>query len=148
MSDLGMTVVLSRDLLGLGDLDVNDHSNYYISSQSFLSAQMQWTRQQATSVWLDGAVTVTRQKQMVQEPVTFEVLGDDITDLQANVKALYDCLMQDSFTMGIAIGSAVWEYQCEAADFSVSWNGPRLIANQVQVTASIPRQPDPISGGY
>lgn len=147
MPDLLFSVLVTRDNLGLADLDCNDHINYYIAAQ-FLGGTITWNRQQATSPFIDGSVTTYRSKQMVTENIAVEVLGDDITTLYANMSALVAAFTQDSFNLQVAIGSDVVQYACEAADYTVAWVGSRMVAKQVQVTFSMPRQPQPVVGGF
>ena len=147
MSLLGMTVSVTRTQLGLPVLQINDHNAYYIS-QSFLGGQMSWTRNQVTSPYLDGAVTVNRTRGMVTEQVVVEVLGGPSQALlQANVATLLAAFSQDSYLLTVIIATTSYEYLCEAADYQIAWTGPRFFAKQAQVTFSMPRQPIPVVGG-
>jgi hypothetical protein len=143
--DLALAVTVSRTLLGLAPLDINDHLNYYVTPQ-LLGGQVAWTRTQITSPWLDGAVTTNRVRQMVTEPLVIEVLGGTHGELKANVDTLVQAFIQDSFDLELTMGDAAYAYRCEAADYTLGWNGPRMMANQVQVTFSVPRQPTALLG--
>lgn len=147
MSDLGLSASLTRPELGLDDLDINDHLNYYLSP-NFMGGMVQWTRQQATSPFLDGAVTTYRSRQMVNENITLEVLGDTDAQMWDNVRALIACVCQSKYNLGLAVGSEVHQWMCEAADYQFNWNAPRIIANQVQLVINMPRQPVAIQGGF
>lgn len=147
MSDLGITASFTRPELGLPDLSINDHVSYFLTP-TFLGSMVQWNRQQATSPFLDGAVTTFRSRQMVQENLAIEVLGDTNAEMWDNVRALIDCVVQSKYNLGLAIGSEVHQWMCEAADYQFNWNAPRIIANQVQLVIALPRQPVAIQGGF
>lgn len=145
MVDLALSVTVTRTALALPDLQINDHIDYYIGT-SFFGGTMSWTRNQVGSPFIDGMVTAYRNKQMVTEPVQVECLGDDAVELAANIATLYKAFMQDDFNVSIAFNGVTYTYQCEAADVTMLWTGPRLIANQGQVNFSVPRQPNPLVG--
>lgn len=148
MPDLSLVVTLSRTLLGLPELDLNDHLHYYVSA-SALGAQQTYNRNQATSPFLDGAVTTYRTRAVVQQPLGIEVLGVDSADVAVNVRALLDAVGQDSFVLSVAVNGSAHAWACEAADFQVDWSPARLSACQSLVSLSIPMQPEPlIAGSY
>lgn len=146
--DTSLSVVVSRTLLSLPDLDINDHLDYIISANQFLGADETWTRNQISSPWIDGSVTVSRTRAMVNQPLSIEVYGDHDADVQAKIKALSQAMSQSDFQLGISIGAAQWQYQCESADRTVQWTTPRIVAHQWIVQFTIPMQPNPVSGGF
>jgi hypothetical protein len=143
--ELSFAVTVSRDLLALADLDINDHLTYYVSPQ-FLGGQVQWSRQQATSPFVDGSVTVSRFRQTVTEQIAIEVLAGTGAGLKANVDTLIDAFMQDSFILTVVSDGATYAYTCEAADYQLAWTGPRMIGHQAQVVLSVPRSPVALAG--
>ena len=147
MVDIALSANVSRSLLGLSPLAINDHFNYYIGTQ-FLGATQSWTRNQVGSPWLDGLVTTFRTRQMVTEPVQLEVPSESQAELQAKMQAVVLAFAQSDYTITVVVGGATFEYQCEAADFQVLWTTPRMVEGQGQVTFQVPRQPVTISGGY
>lgn len=141
-----MSVLVSRTLLGLADLEINDFENYYVASQ-FLGANAGWNRTQIGAPWTDGTVTVNRTRQMVNEPLAVEVFGGDLEDVKNNVAELLDAFAQDAFTIDVTMdGFEYAKYQCEAADVQHGWVGARFIEGQVQIVFSVPRQPVPLVG--
>lgn len=140
-----MQVNVERTSLGLPLLNINDHLNYACAAQ-FFGAAVSWTRQQVGSPQVDGQVTVNRQRQMVQEQLAVEVRGDSMAHLRANVDKLVQAAIQDSYLIGIHIDGEHYQYQCEAADYQVSWVGSRFAARQLQVVLTVPRQPVPTIG--
>lgn len=145
MVDLALSVKVTRTALALPDLEINDHLDSYIGP-SFFGGTMSWTRNQVGSPFIDGSVTAYRTKQMVQEPVQIECLGGDAVELAANIATIYQAFMQDDFNVTIAFNGVTYTYQCEAADVTMLWTGPRLIADQGQLNFSVPRQPNPLVG--
>lgn len=145
-----MSVVVTRDSLGLADLQINDFINYYVGSE-FLGAGVTWNRNQVSSPFLDGQVTTFRNRQNVSEPATVEVLADEPNLLQIAQNTLVQAFLQDFFNVLIVIGTgthkATYQIQCEAADYTVAWTGPRWLATQGQVKFTVPCQPVPIVGG-
>ena len=143
---LGMSVTVTRTQLGLSPLAINDHISYYVAD-TFMGGQVSWTRNQVTSPFVDGAVTVNRTRSMVTEQVVIEVLGGTQALIQANAATLISAFLQDSFLLTITVATTTYQYLCEASDFQVTWTGPRFFAKQAQVTFSMPRQPIPVIGG-
>jgi hypothetical protein len=160
MPDLTMSATISRDLLGLSALQINDGTVYRISSESFLSGQMQWTRNQISSIYIDGAVTVARSRQIMNENFAVEVAGYNPANLklaltqnyfQANMAALIAAMSQDTLTLDLLVGPSGdqvhYTYTGEAADVQVAWTTPRFAAMRGLVTFTMPRQPVPVAGG-
>lgn len=141
MADLDLEVLISRGLLGEDDLSINDYVRYYVTPD-FLGAQVNWNTVRVGSPWVDGEVTVSRTRGMVEEKVTVEVFGDTQGELQANLDELVAAFIQSDFTMQVNIGSDnSIAFACEAASYTVPRSGPRLIAGQQIVAFVVPRQP-------
>lgn len=148
MSDVELSVLISRDSLGLGPLEIASSPDFFIGTQ-FLGAAVQWDRQQVTSVFLDGAVTVSRHRQMVTEQIAVEVTADNLVAVQARINTLIQAFLQDSFTMTVVAGGSTRQYRCETADYQdASWTTPRMAGAQGQVVLSVPRQPVALAGGF
>lgn len=147
MPDLSLSVSVTRTLLGLADLEVNDHVHSYVTP-TFLGADRGWNRVAVTSPWLDGDVTVNRTRQKVTESLQLEVLGESLAEMDANALAILDAFDQSDFTITVTVGGQAHTYECEAADRSVLWTGPRMISSQLQITFQVPRQPVPLAGAY
>jgi hypothetical protein len=148
MVDIGLSVVVTRDNLGLPDLQLNDHASYYASADQFLGTAAAWNRNQVASPFIDGSVTVSRQLGMVVEALGIEVLGDSPVDAQNKMAVLAQAFMQSDFQLGVQVGGAIWQWQCEAADVTRAWTTPRMAANQWLMTFSVPRQPNAIAGVF
>lgn len=148
MPDVDLSAELSRDLLSLAPLQINDHGSYYAAPQ-FLGGQLQYNRTQAGGPWLHGMRTVNRIKQNVTEQCTIEVKADSSADAQEAMATLITALQQDTYTLTVILdGQATYQYLCEAADYQVVWAAPRLVAKQGQLTFSVERQPVPLVGVF
>lgn len=141
---LGTTASVTRSLLGLGNLDINDHVSYVLS-YGILGANTSWERNQVKSQWVDGDVTVSRRRGNVIEPMVFHVYGNDQSDLQSNISTLIDAFIQDSFTMTIDLDGSTYQYSCESADHSVEW-GYKMHSAMTTVTFQVPRKPIALAG--
>ena len=73
MADLTLIALVSRDLLGLGALNINDHENYRVAP-GFLGGQVTWVRSTAASPYMDDEVTAEN-RQAVVVAVQPDVLG-------------------------------------------------------------------------
>lgn len=148
MVDIALSIKVSRTLLGLPDLELNDHTAYYAASEQFFGANEGWNHDRVTSRWLDGAVVTSRQRQMVQEPLAIECLGDTSAEVEANILAMLHAVSQSDYTITVTLNGQVHIYQCEPADRTVARSTARLYNNQWQIVLNIPRQPSPLSGGF
>jgi cellobiose phosphorylase len=148
VADIVLSATVSRTLLGLPDLEIGHGDRYYLSPQ-FLGANLQWTRQQAASPFMDGQVTTQRTRQNVTETVGVEIKADTAADLQAYTAELIQAFVQDSFVLTVTADGATFAYRCEAADYQVaSWSTPRMVSKQGQVLFQMQRQPVALVGGY
>lgn len=146
MPDLSVAASVTRALLGLPDLDLNDHSSSYLGA-AFLGSQQTWTRTEVTSPFVDGAATTYRTRAVVQQPLALEVLGADAAELQVNLRALLDAFSQDHYVLNFSLGASAFAYACEAADYQIDWTPARLAANQKLLSLSIPMQPGSLLAG-
>ena len=139
--DLTMSVVVSRDTMGLAPLEINDHLDYVFATPELFGGQQAWDRVQVSSPYVDGDFTVTRRKQNVQEDIQVEVFGANNSEVTSNARKLIEAFSQDSFTITLCLNGVYSLYTCEAADYKVIGTGPRWAAKQIQVVLSVPRKP-------
>lgn len=144
MADITLAASVSRPNLGLGDLSINDYLNYRVVS--LMGGQVVWTRNAVVSAYMDGDVTVNRRRANIDEPVVIDVLGATQAAMQANVDALVQAFCQDSFIMTLTVGGQTHGYYCESADYQMLWEGPKFIAQQIQIHFNVPRRPVPQLG--
>ena len=147
MSDIVLAASVSRGLLALPDLDINDHVNFYIAAQ-FWGAEETWERNVAGSPYVDGTVTVNRSRRNITQPVAVECLGSTQAALEANIAALKQAFYQDTFTLTVTTNSQAHAYACECADSTIGWTTGRIAGGIVQVVFQVPVKPIPLTGAF
>ncbi len=141
---MDLSVTFSRTLLGLGDLEINDHIKYYVAE--FGDQSITWRRQQVSSPWVDGTVTSQRSKENVTRSMTIEVLGDNWADTLSNAKDLIDAVSQDTFVLTSDMNSEIVSYICEASDYSWAQSKERWHSYRGILTVSLIHKPNPTTG--
>jgi hypothetical protein len=136
---------VSRPELGLADLNLNDHVNYYVAPGIF-GGTVSWRRQTVQSPWIEGQFTVGAVRDQVEDKFVVEVLGADQPSLQVNLQNLIKAFSQSSFNLTVQLDTAYYTYACEASDYTIDWTNTRFMAKQVQVSFSLRRSPVPVNG--
>jgi hypothetical protein len=144
MATLTLSVKLTRTLLGLDDLELNDHGAYYISELGDYA--IQWDRKTISTPWTDGDITVQRSRRSVERRVVIEVLGTTTTQMKQRARTLIDALSQDSYNMTVNMDGDSSTYRCEAADYTISWDKERAHSSRTLVSAVIRQSPAMVSG--
>lgn len=147
MTTLTTTAVVTRSLLGKADLNINDHAKY-ILTDTIMGGTVTWERQQASSPWVDGDITISRRRPNVQENVKVYVLGNTQTELQTNLAELVEAFIQDTYTLQIAPGNQSYAWQCESADYTVEFSHVHFYAKKLVVNFMVPRRPIMTAGGF
>ncbi len=145
MTDLTVAASVTRDDLGLGTLNINDHSNYILTS-TILGGTVAWQKNQVSSPYVDGDITITRRRPTVMEPFEVHVYGTSGGSLMTNASTLITAFSQDSFSLSIAINSATRQYECEAADYTIEYAHTKFSVNMCTVRFQLPRSPVPTVG--
>jgi hypothetical protein len=131
-----------------GDLDINDTTNYRVVGPTVFGGTVQWDRTSVSSPVADGDFTTHRRKANITENLSVYVTGDDLSDMFTNIRALIVAFTQNRYTLQFNIGSAVIQWDCEAADYSVEVDNAHMHALYAVCNFSVPRKPNPLSGGY
>lgn len=142
---LTLAASVTRDELGMGDLNINDHTSYALGV-NILGGQVAWQKQQVTSPYIDGDITITRRRPTVMETIEINVYGTNHSTLITRLKTLVQAFSQDTFNLGVSFNGTLRQYQCEAADYSIEYNQPKIHSHQCLVRFSVPRNPIPIAG--
>jgi predicted amino acid-binding ACT domain protein len=149
MPDLGVVARVSRTLLSLGDLDINDHSSYVLAGPLPVQGAVQWDRQQVSVPWVDGDITIARRRTNSTENISIYAAGADQASLDANIATLTEAFFQDRFVLQIIVGGSNHAWDCEAADLTqVLYDTSHVVAKYVTVTFAVPRMPIPLAGGF
>lgn len=147
MSSLTLSVLVDRTELSLADLEINDGTTYIVTDRVNPGA-VSWRREQVTSPYVDGAVTVSRAKEIVEGQIVVDVLGATQGAVQNSIATLIDAFTQDQFELTFSMDGTIYKWQCEAADYIVNWDRVRFINRKVSVGFQFPRQPVPLTGPY
>ena len=148
MTDLSVAAHVTRSQLGLGNLDINDHTTYAIAGPAIMGGGTAWDRKTVNAPWVDGDITVARRRQNVMEQLLVYVAGSDQSTLMSNLRTLRDAFTQDRYTLQITVGSAQNAWDCEAADYSMLYDTAHAYNKYVVATFQIPRKPVPLVGGF
>lgn len=136
---------VTRNSMGLGDLNINDGIRYKVSNR-LLGGAVTWDRNVATSPWVDGDVTVSRRRPNVSEEIEIHVYGDNHTALRANIVELVQAFSQHSFNLAVYLSGQIYQYQCEAADYQMSWEQSKIHGTMSTLTFTMPRRPTAVLG--
>lgn len=139
---------VSRPELGLPDLNLNDHSKFYVSGAdgAIFGSTVQWRRQTAQSPFVEGQFTVNAVRDVVEDKFAVEVLGTDQVSLQLNLQELVDAFSQSYFNVTMQLDNAVYTYACEPSDYTIDWTRARWHNHQALITFALRRSPVPING--
>ena len=148
MTDLSVVAKVTRSLLGLGDLDINDHSTYRLAGPQVMGGTVSWDRRQVSSPWVEGDITVSRRRTNVMDQITVYVAGSATDNLNLNLQNLLWAFTQDRYTLSITVGSQQFAWDCEAADYQVTYDTPHLKSLYVPVVFTVPRRPVALSGAF
>lgn len=140
-----MGITVSRTLLGLSALDINDHTNY-ITSATFLGSGVTYRRSQVRSPYVDGAITTNRVKDIVQDQIAIDIPAPDQALFQYRIGVLQDAFAQDEFVLTLTLDGTPWAWLCEASDYKMDWSVPRIHGLFGQVQYTLIRQPVAVQG--
>lgn len=136
---------VTRDELGLDDLDIDD-GDRYVMTNKVNPGSVSWSRQQVESNFVHGAFTIGRRKDLSTMEMVINVEADHFHNLTNYVEELVEAFEQDTFRLHIEVEGRTYEWMCETADHAVSWDPVRVHNRRVSVAFSIPRQPIPVRG--
>jgi hypothetical protein len=147
MSDISLSAKVTRTDLGLGDLDINA-SPYRVAGPSVMEGTTAWERNQVNAPWVEGDITISRRRGNVTSQLAIYVSGTTIGDMMTNVRTLVDAFNQDRYTLQINMGTAVNQWDCEAADYAVVMDTAHVYNMYALVTFSLQRKPVPLAGAF
>lgn len=124
-----------------GWINLDDHENYIIASDSFAGSAMVWRRNQVTSPYVAGKFTASAIPDQVTESVNVYVLGESQTELQINLANLIDAVSQPAFELQWSADNATYIWECDCADYTIDFVNTNLYARQLSVKLQIPRNP-------
>lgn len=108
-----------------------------------------WRRSTAASRFVDGAALVAATMDMTTGVITWLVHGSSDGQLRGRINALRDALGTFTFRVEVTLGTVVEVWDCWCADTAIGdagqWEKFRAAAHMQVLTATIPRQPVPLS---
>jgi hypothetical protein len=144
-ADIALTASVTRSALGLSNLNINDKKKYNITA-TMLGGGVSWQKQQVSSPYVDGDVTVTRRRPTVMEPLEIYVYGKTGNELTNNIRTLIDAFIQDTYNLLISIDGSTRQYKCECADYTIEYANTKFASGMTMVRFNVPRNPIPTVG--
>lgn len=147
MADITLVAKVTRTLLSLADLDINDHDKYVVGGPVLWVGSRRWKRETVDSSDVHGEVTVHKKLTNATDPLTVYVQGSTLSDLETNQQALIDAFSQDRYVLQLSVDGVDHQWDCEAADVDqVTYDNSHVAARYVAITFSITHQPVPLAG--
>lgn len=146
---MAYTAYLTRPVLALGDLQINDGVTYRFGLFDLDLGSVEWRRQRALSNHVHGGALVHAVKDMANLAGRVIVAGASSSAVEASVVTLTNALSQITYDLHILQdGTTDHAWRCEPADYRVEL--PRLIQGRVitSVDVEIPRLPVPLAGAF
>lgn len=141
MSNLdSFDVVISRTELGLSDMSLNT-SPYVVSKEGVRPGDTAWRRDRVKSPYVHGEVMINAVREQAEAQIGVEVIEDTYSAIQSSIRTLVEAFSQTEYTLDIQMSTTSYKWQCNAADYSISWVSERWHALRVGVAFSMPRYP-------
>jgi hypothetical protein len=147
MSDLTVSLVVSRTELSLADLEVNDGVTYFLTDR-FTPGPITWRRESVTSPYLDGEFTISRVREESDIQLAIDVIGTTQTGIQTSVQTLIDAFTQHNFTLTFTVEGSVWKWNCEAGDYALAFENVRFYNRRQTIAFTLPRHPVAVQGPF
>lgn len=153
MASLTLNVKVGRDLLSMGDLDLENYPAYEVVAGG--PGSISWRRQTVDSPYVHGSLLVSAVKDLEYAPLTIRVRGSNDDEVDDRLAVLIQAFSQFAYYLYWDIGSGVTQkkWGCQPADWDYvstegqgSFDKHRLMAKMYEVTFNIPRHPQPITG--
>lgn len=150
MSTFQTEGTITRTFLSLADLVVAPSAGYYIQRDSFGPGDTSFRRTETSSLYLAGTYLTHAVKDQQKSEMKVRVQGSNQSDLYSKMNALAKAMEQFSFTMKIYINGILYQFQCDASDYTVGDGGNVqdlwLRSNTQIMSFQIPHKP--ISSGF
>jgi hypothetical protein len=144
VSDFDLSVLISRNYLGLPPLQLNDHLTYACSGAQFLGGQVSWRLNEISGPYTEGATAIDATRDMVTEPLSVEVYGSTNRDRELAEQAVIAAFSQLSYTLTVDVDNVRSVYTGVPSGYQQTYIGPRLAHPQGLLTIQFRRQPRPV----
>jgi hypothetical protein len=118
------TVQVTRTLLALSNLNINDEGTYFLLEDGLEPGGVTWRRDEVESKYTDGSYEVGAVKEDARASYGVAVKAATQTALHTAVAAIVAAFTQRTFTLQVTIDSISTAYTCKRANYEVSWEGP------------------------
>lgn len=149
MPDIAISYAITRGELGLADLALQDLANGYEVIE-FGPGSRSWRKETVKSAYVHGETLVSAVMDVQVAPLKMRVRGSTHAIADSRLKTVLDAFSQFVYSIGVVIDGVTWIWTCQPADISVGESGDinkfQWMAKMFEVTASIPRNPVPLSG--
>lgn len=139
-------VIIGREELGIGFMYLTPSVGYYITRDGIGPGGVEWEKQHADSIFVDGSYMVARKKQMQVIPFSVWVKATSADQLHDRINVLTEALEQWEYYMTVTIDGIDYTWTCETADYEIgdggAWQDLELRSYVQKVSAQIPRFPD------
>lgn len=154
---LGVSVMVTRTLLGLPPIDLNDPNTlrhgdgYRIIRGSLGPGDVTWRKTVVDSPFVEGEAVVMAVKQQLHAPIGVRCLARSPAALTDVVQQVCTAFSQIRYTVQVTIEGTPWgTWLCQPADWSVGQSGSysefHFMAVQQEIRFNVPRFPSPSAG--
>ncbi len=146
MADIALTAKITRTLLSLGDLNINNHTTYAIGPTIFGGGR-NWVRKSTDSDYVHGEPTISKRLANTTDMLQVYVKGSTMSALDTALGTLNDALAQHRYVLQLYMNGSDHQWDCEAADIvSATSDTAHVYGKIVMVTYQIPHYPIPLVG--
>ena len=151
MSALDVSVLVDRSSLSLGQLELNDNTNYTIIRDTLGPGEITRKNIMASSPWISGDVVTYSAREHMMSSIGVRVQGTSMAHLMTLTQAVIEAFEQYNYTVAITIGgetTGVWV--CDPANIAIGEGGAfqslHFIQYQQEIRLQVPRKPNPSAG--
>jgi hypothetical protein len=146
--DLVVTVTRSGLIPPLGQLDINDGTNY-VFTRGFEVGAVSWRKEAATSPYVHGRVVVHEVKDAVESRLGVMVRGTSAEEVDQNLETLLQAFTQQyNYELRVTVDGQDYHWRCERADYNVGFMTEFLAARALPVALTFMRHPIQVQGAF
>jgi hypothetical protein len=142
--------LISRTFLSLSNLVVAPSAGYYIQRDGFGPGETSFRKSEASSIYLAGTYLTHAVKDQQVSTLKIRVVGSSQGQLYTRMEDLAKAMEQFNFTLKLYINGVLYQYDCDASDYSIGDSGnvqDLWLRSDTQImTFQIPHKP--LSSGF
>lgn len=136
---------ITRTWLSTSNLVLAASTGYYIQRDGFGPGEVTFRKNEAESPYVAGKYLTHAVKDQQTSTLKVRVLGTSQSVLYTRMEALAEAVEQFSFTLTLTINGTLFQYECDASDYSVGDSGSvqdLWLRSDTQImTIQIPHKP-------